>query len=246
MSDHLAVTELSPAAGEYDCVYSLGMDCRPRHIMKHLDLKSRRGPFDWIGGRSVAALIEALQSPCQHVLTKEHLEPYDTLCQEYKKYWDPVSQFLSTHDFALIDGDLEREYPAFKAKFDGISARFFTHIKHSKRVLFFLSVGMENHPDFEPESIAELVVLLPKLQRCLSALCAGEATLLVATFHEQLAQSVMPNIHCVIKHGFVGDTPWMEGAEYQLWESMLAGVCVPQDNTQNLFGSAFSHCDNSG
>ncbi|KAF7764852.1 hypothetical protein PCIT_b0939 [Pseudoalteromonas citrea] len=242
MSDHLAVTELSPAAGEYDCVYSLGMDCRPRHIMKYLDLKSRRGPFDWIGGRSVAALIDALQSQCQHVLKKAHLEPYDTQCKEYKKYWDPVSQYLSTHDFALIDGNLEREYPAFRAKFDGISARFFTHIKHSKRVLFFLNIGIESHPDFEPESITELLSLLPQLQRCLTSLCGGEATLLVATFHEQLAQHTMAHTHFVIKQTFADDTPWMEGAEYQLWASMLAGVCVPQDTTLSHSNSGFIHC----
>jgi hypothetical protein len=238
MSDYQSKTlKLSPAAGEYDCVYSLGMDCRPRHIMKQLDLNSRRGPFDWIGSRSVAAIIQALNSQCQHVLKKENLQPFDIECKEYKKYWDPVSQFLSSHDFALIDGDLEREYPAFRAKFDGISARFFNHIKHSERVLFFLSIGIEQRSDFEPESITELVELLPELQRCLTALCGGEATLLVATFHKQLAQSDLSNIHFVVKHTFTDNTPWMEGDEHQHWASMLKGVFVTKDSMPNRFNS---------
>ncbi|MBQ4845310.1 DUF1796 family putative cysteine peptidase [Pseudoalteromonas sp. MMG005] len=233
--------QLSPAAGEYDCIYSLGMDCRPRHIMKQLDLKSRRGPFDWIGSCAVASIITALNTRCEDVLKKEHLQPFDTDCKEYKKYWDPVTQFLSTHDFALIDGDLDREYPAFRAKFDGISARFFNHIKHSRRVLFFLNIGIEQQPEFESESINELKVLLPKLQQCLTGLCAGEATLLVATFHRELAALVAPHIHFVIKQSFSESSEWMEGEERQQWADMLTGVNVPKDTSVSHSHSLTAH-----
>ena len=237
----MGIDKVSPIAGDYDCVYSLGMDCRPRHTLRKLDLKSRRGPFDWIAGRSVAALIEALETGCKKVFIKSNLEPFDIECKTYTKYWDPVAQFLSVHDFEPVNGDLDREYPVFKAKFDGICDRFFNHLKRSRRVLFFLSIGLEPSPDFEPESIAELKRLLPSLQRCLTKLCDGEATLLVASFHSELTAFSSPNIHIVTKREFPLSQSWMEGEELAHWREMLAGVRVAIDTSvsdQNLHYSA--------
>ncbi|AZZ96158.1 DUF1796 family putative cysteine peptidase [Pseudoalteromonas sp. R3] len=226
MSNPLSVRAGNPyIAGNYSRVHSLGMDCRPRHLTRQLGLGCRRGPFDWIGGRSVADLDRALQTRCKEVLLLENLTPYEPDCKEYRKYADPSAGYLSAHDFALENHDLAREYPIFREKFDGICERFFTELASLDSVLFFLSVAMEEHADWQFETPDEILSNTLALKATLEQVCPNaKVGLLVATFHDELSEHSRPGLAFTRKYTFDNDEPWMEGRELQHWSDMLVGV----------------------
>ncbi|MEC4088023.1 DUF1796 family putative cysteine peptidase [Pseudoalteromonas rubra] len=226
MSNYFVAQTGNPfIAGQYSRVHSLGMDCRPRHLTRQLELGCRRGPFDWIGGRSVADLDKALQTRCKEVLLLENLEPYEPDCKEYRKYADRSAGYLSAHDFAIENHDLVHEYPVFREKFDGICNRFFSELAELDSVLFFLSVAMEENADWQFETPDEILANTLKLKTTLEQVCPNaQVALLVATFHDELVEQSRPGLAFTRKYTFDNDEPWMEGQELIHWSNMLVGV----------------------
>ncbi len=213
--------------GEYDRIYSLGMDCRPRQLLKLLNMGGKRGPFDWHCCRSLSELNQVLKRDINDLFLLENMERFEPNDTHYKKMWDPHSGMLSLHDFKLNGPSIDSEYPKFRSKTDGIVSAFLKDIKSANRVLFFINHEVCQQPDYQYDSVETILDEIPKLQQQLDRLCGHKRSkILFVTFHAFLLECYFPRITIRAKYEFDSTTPWMEGKEFNLWRKLLSGVTL--------------------
>ena len=216
-------------SGYYDRVYSLGTDCRPKQAMRYNFIGCKRSPFDWLGNYELKNTIRVLENDFKDFFLYENLRvlpeednPYHTIVL------DEISQMTSQHDFPKENFDLEKLYPAFKAKLDGIVAAFKADLKKPQKVLFILHFEMAWIQMCLYEGAHGFIYIKPKLFKLLEDLCGhNHFDVQLITFREELLEIADDRLFVNIKpmEPFHTDpAKWMQDNERIFWTDLLKDV----------------------
>ena len=120
----------------YDLVFSIGEACLCAGILGKLELRNFSSPFDWISGAVLEERVQILLSNFADFINREDLEKIGQrdMPEPRDIYLNHRNQITFNHDFPL-NGNLEKDYPKIRAKYEHRIKKLLSTISTSKSVL---------------------------------------------------------------------------------------------------------------
>ncbi|PWW07525.1 putative papain-like cysteine peptidase DUF1796 [Paenibacillus cellulosilyticus] len=203
--------ELHEIAGQYDAIFSLGMNCLPAIQLERNGIRPYTGVLDWVDVVHLPNVTRMIRSRFSNFALQHNLV-YQTTLNNFILLRDVANDMIIVHDFPYPRNTPTHwpDYDAFRTKMDRRIARFLTKAASARRILFVRTGGL-------PEEALEL-------EQALASIVTGEFHVLLVNHNpvSTLVENHWPLPHtCGI---MLPDNPdiWRTNDSY--WQQLLQNV----------------------
>lgn len=127
-----------------DCIFSIGIDCRPAHYLQKYNLRFQASPFDWMMKYSLDEVINQLRNKFAHFFEDIKDITKDNSKFEHRFVKDKVGNTMSMHHFPK-DKSAEDYLPTFRETMIRRGKKVDQIIKDSNRIGFLYENDFDNY-----------------------------------------------------------------------------------------------------
>ncbi|GMK39876.1 hypothetical protein PCCS19_29310 [Paenibacillus sp. CCS19] len=203
--------ELREIGGQYDAIFSLGMNCLPAIQLERNGIRPYTGVLDWVEVQHLPNVTEMIRNRFSDFALRHNLV-YHTMLNNFVFLRDVKNGMIIVHDFPYPRNTATHlpDYDAFRAKMDRRIERFLSKAASSRRILFVRTGGL-------PEEALEL-------ESALASIVTGEFHILLVNHNP--VKGLVEN-HWPLKHTcgvLLPDQPdiWYGNDAY--WKQILKNV----------------------
>lgn len=128
---------------ELDCVWSLGMHCRPAHYIEKYNLRFQAAPFDWMIGYSLQEVIKQIKTGFKDFFSEIEDETQKNDSTNHRSVRDKNGNTLSIHHFPK-NISAENYKKTFRDMMIKRANKLDNIIKNSKNIGFIYESKKEN------------------------------------------------------------------------------------------------------
>lgn len=203
--------ELREIAGQYDAIFSLGMNCLPAIQLEQNGIRPYTGVLDWVDVIHLPNVTRMIRSRFSNFAQRHNLV-YHTTLNNFVLLRDVANDMIIVHDFPYPRNTPDQwpDYDAFRIKMDRRIERFLSKAASSKRILFVRTGGL-------PEEALEL-------EKALASIVTGEFHILLVNHNPvpNLVENHWPHKHtCGVMLPSQNDI-WHDNDAY--WKHILQHV----------------------
>ncbi|MBD3920213.1 peptidase [Paenibacillus sp. PR3] len=176
--------ELREIAGQYDAIFSLGMNCLPAIQLERNGIRPYTGVLDWVDVMHLPNVTRMIRSRFSNFAHRHNLV-YHTTLNNFILLRDVDNDMIIVHDFPFPRNTAAQwpDYDGFRTKMDRRIERFLSKAASSKRILFVRTGGL-------PEEALEL-------EKALASIVTGEFHILLVNHNPvpSLVENHWPHKH---------------------------------------------------
>jgi Putative papain-like cysteine peptidase (DUF1796). len=176
--------ELREIAGQYDAIFSLGMNCLPAIQLERNGIRPFTGVLDWVEVQHLPNVTRMIRDRFSNFALRHNLV-YHTTLNNFVFLKDVANDMIIVHDFPYPRNTSAHwpDYDKFRTKMDRRIERFLSKAASSKRILFIRTGGL-------PEEALEL-------EQALASIVTGEFHILLVNHNPvpSLVENHWPHKH---------------------------------------------------